>query len=253
MTPASLSSGCRPSRPCKVTHLNVLKMKHELENTKPQQYPGQNIANMSLDVTYHCQALTTAGIWDHQLCLNILSTFLLADGDEMYCHSLITMKATLEDKLKKVRFMEHVAGTTHLCSKGLTYTDICDLAETQYKEAKGVVSGLLPHMPRTPRPCLPPSPKLKSIPLSLIPPCPFPFMILVFILEQHYCQHPRQKSHMCGKHALLTNQVVEQAVEERREAAVLVTLNERVHVVNYVVNYVLDKFIFCRIFGAYHL
>ena len=33
--------------------------------------------------------------------------------------------------------MEHAAGTTHLHSKGLTYADICDLARTQYQEAKG--------------------------------------------------------------------------------------------------------------------
>ena len=91
-----------------------------------------------LDVTYCCQALTTTGIWDHQLCLSILSTFLLADGKEMYHHSLITMKATLEDKLKKVRFMEHAAGTTRPSDKELTYTNICDLAKTQYQEAKGV-------------------------------------------------------------------------------------------------------------------
>ena len=32
---------------------------------------------------------------------------------------------------------------THLCNKGLTYSDICDLAETQYQEAKGV--GKWPH------------------------------------------------------------------------------------------------------------
>ena len=34
--------------------------------------------------------------------------------------------------------MEHAAGTTHVCNKGLTYLDICDLAETWYQEAKGV-------------------------------------------------------------------------------------------------------------------
>ena len=34
--------------------------------------------------------------------------------------------------------MEHPAGTTYLHSKGLTYADICDLAKTQYQEAKGV-------------------------------------------------------------------------------------------------------------------
>ena len=93
---------------------------------------------MLLDVTYHYQALTAAGVWDHQLCLSILSTHLLADGNEMYCHSHITMKATLEDELKKVRFMEHAAGTTHLHDKGLTYANICDLTETWYQEANGV-------------------------------------------------------------------------------------------------------------------
>ena len=48
------------------------------------------------------------------------------------------MKPTLEDELKKVRFMEHAAGTTHLCSKGLPYANISDLTKTQYQEAKGV-------------------------------------------------------------------------------------------------------------------
>ena len=53
----------------------------------------------------------------------------------MYC---FTMKATLEGKLKKVRFMEHASGTTHLHDKGLTYANICVLAKTRYQEAKGV-------------------------------------------------------------------------------------------------------------------
>ena len=101
---------------------------------------------MSLDVTYPCHAVTTACMWDHQVCLSILSAFLLADGNEMYCHSLTTMKATLEDELKKVQFMEHTAGTTCLSNKGLTYTNICDLTETLYQESKCV--GMWP--PATP-------------------------------------------------------------------------------------------------------
>ena len=86
----------------------------------------------------NCQALTTAGIWDHQLCSSILSAFLLTNGNELYHHSLVPMKVTLVDELKKVRFMEHAAGMTHLLSKGLTYADIGDLAETWYQNAKGV-------------------------------------------------------------------------------------------------------------------
>ena len=34
--------------------------------------------------------------------------------------------------------MEHAAGMTHLCSKRLTYADICDFAKNWYQEAKGV-------------------------------------------------------------------------------------------------------------------
>ena len=83
-------------------------------------------------------ALTTAGIWDHQMCSSIISIFVLADGNEMYHHSLITIKGTLEDELKKVRFREYAEGTTHLSDKGLTYANICNLAETWYQEAKGV-------------------------------------------------------------------------------------------------------------------
>ena len=79
---------------------------------------------MSQDVTYHCPALTTAGVRDHQIYLSILSAFLLHNGDELYHHSLITMKVTLEDELKRVRFMEHAGIMTNLCDKGLTYTEI---------------------------------------------------------------------------------------------------------------------------------
>ena len=119
---------------------------------------------MLLDVTYHCQALTTAGIWDHQLCSSILSAFLLADGNELYCYSLITMKVTMEDELKKVRFREHATGTTHLHSKGLTYADIHALLKCSTKKPRVWVSGLLPHMPRTPRHHLSPSSATSRLP-----------------------------------------------------------------------------------------
>ena len=67
----------------------------------------------------------------------------------------------------KVRFIDHAAGTTHLHDNGFTYTNICDLTETQHQNKPRVwVSGLLPHMPTPLRHHLLSSPKLKSIPLS---------------------------------------------------------------------------------------
>ena len=59
--------------------------------------------------------------------------------------------------------MENTAGTTHLCDKGLTYANICDHAETQYQEVKGV--GKWPPATHTLE-CLLTSPKLTSTPLS---------------------------------------------------------------------------------------
>ena len=111
-------------------------MKCKLENIKLQQYPGQNVTDMSLDVTYNCQALTTAGVSDHQLYSSILSAFLLANGDEMYNHSLISMKATLEDKLKKVRFMEIATRTNHLSDKGLTMLTSVTLPKLSTKKTE---------------------------------------------------------------------------------------------------------------------
>ena len=105
---------------------------------------------MAIPRTKHHQYVTGCdlllSIWDHELCSSILSTFLHANSNEMYCCSLINMKASLENK----------------CSKGLTYTNIFDLANTRYQEAKGV------HTPRTPRHSLCLLPDLKSMPMSSI-------------------------------------------------------------------------------------
>ena len=121
---------------------------------------------MSLVVTYHCQALSTLGIWDHQLCSNILSAFFLANGDEMYHHSLTTMKSTLDDRLKKVRFIEHATGTTHFVTKDLPMLTFVTSPKLSTKKPRVWVSGLLPHMPRTPSPHLLPSHRLKLTPIS---------------------------------------------------------------------------------------
>ena len=59
--------------------------------------------------------------------------------------------------------------------------------------------------------------------LRFVPPCPFSFMTLVSILEQHSSN-------------------ITMPVEDRGKGARLVTLKKRVHVGNYVVNYGIDKF-----------
>ena len=87
--------------------------------------------------------------------MSILSAFLLTNGDEMYCHSLITMKATLED-LEPPTFT----------AKDLRMLTFVTSSKLGTKKPRVWVSGLLLHMPRTPRHYLLPSPKPKSMPLS---------------------------------------------------------------------------------------
>ena len=62
---SGLCQDCHPSSMTPTVVPNDHSACYALLDLKPQQYPGQNVTDMSLDVTYHCQALTTAGVWDH--------------------------------------------------------------------------------------------------------------------------------------------------------------------------------------------
>ena len=71
-------------------------------------------------------------------------------GNEKYHHSLITMKATLEDKLKKDSWsmlLEPPPSTTNYLSMPTFVTSL----KLGTKKPRVWVSGLLSHMPRTPR------------------------------------------------------------------------------------------------------
>ena len=134
-------------------------MKYELENLKLQQYPGHNVTDMSLGVTYHCQARSTAGIRDHQLCSSMLSAFLLANSDEMYHHSHSMNSRRLDS-------WSMLLETPKTAAKDLPMPTSVTLLKLGTKNPRVWVSGLLPHMPWTPRHDLCLQPKLKSMPLS---------------------------------------------------------------------------------------
>ena len=55
----------------------------------------------------------------------------------MYHHSLITVKATLEDEVKKIRFMEYAAGTSVTKDFPMP-TSATSLTKTWHQETKGV-------------------------------------------------------------------------------------------------------------------
>ena len=112
-------------------------MEKEVRNLQPQQFSGQNIAEMCLSIVKRCKGLTAAGVYDHQLNSKIIQNLLLADGNDEYKFALLQQQEKLNEALQVVRFMTKVEANEYLISCQLTFGDICRLAEDQYRQALG--------------------------------------------------------------------------------------------------------------------
>ena len=112
-------------------------MEKEVRSLKPQQFSGQNIAEMCLSIVERCKGLTAAGVYDHQLNSKIIQNLLLADGNDQYKFALLQQQEKLNEALQVVRFMTKVEANEYLISRQLTFGDICHLAEDRYRQALG--------------------------------------------------------------------------------------------------------------------
>ena len=112
-------------------------MEKEVRNLQPQQFSGQNIAEMCLSIVKRCKGLTAAGVYDHQLNSKIIQNLLLADGNDEYKFALLQQQEKLNEALQVVRFMTKVEANEYLISHQLTFGDICRLAEDRYRQALG--------------------------------------------------------------------------------------------------------------------
>ena len=110
-------------------------IKKKLLAIRPQDYPGQDISAMCLEVTKHYRSLLTAGagVFDLHDTEKLIDAFALADGDYRYRKSIVDRQINLDSALQHIWF-------TSDCDKSLKYLraqnvdvkSICTLAEDQY-------------------------------------------------------------------------------------------------------------------------
>ena len=112
-------------------------MEKEVRSLQPQQFSGQNIAEMCLLIVKRCKGLTAAGVYDHQLNSKIIQNLLLANGNDQYKFALLQQQEKLNKSLQAVRFMTKIESNKYLISHQLTFGDICCLAEDRYRWALG--------------------------------------------------------------------------------------------------------------------
>ena len=116
-------------------------MEKEGRSLQPQQFSGQNIAEMCLSITKCCKGLTAAGVYDHQLNSKIIQNLLLANGNDQYKFALLQQQKKPNEALQAVRFMTKLEANEYLISHQLTFKDICCLAEDRYRQALGDKTG----------------------------------------------------------------------------------------------------------------
>ena len=104
-------------------------MEKEVRSLQPQQFSGQNIAEMCLSIIKHCNGLTAAGVYGHQLNSKIIQNLLLANGNDQYKFALLQQQEKLNEALQAVRFMTKIKSNEYLISRQLTFGDICCLDE----------------------------------------------------------------------------------------------------------------------------
>ena len=112
--------------------------KRTLKARRPQSYSGQNIIALSTDFLDDAVQLETAGVYDHNLTLAMVKSFLTAGGDdnESFRFPLRVLKTKLDEALLHIRFMAKKDADAHIITEKLTFRDICRIAESEYKLQK---------------------------------------------------------------------------------------------------------------------
>ena len=120
------------------------ELKDKLQNLDPKDYSGEDIAQMSLDITAMCDELSYANCYDHTLNVNILEGFAKAGNDDPTNNSIqefrleiLDMKRSLHKVLGKVHFSSTALSFAEkdalLIKEGLTYQAICETAKDKYR------------------------------------------------------------------------------------------------------------------------
>ncbi|KAL7566158.1 hypothetical protein ACA910_003924 [Epithemia clementina (nom. ined.)] len=109
------------------------KLKSEIKSHTPFLHDRQNIAEMALTIRHRCDALQAAGFYEQTLTLTILESFMLATGTDFYKLGLHSLHAPLTLKIPAIAYDSKDDQQKEMLKAGLSYRDVCDLAEKLYR------------------------------------------------------------------------------------------------------------------------
>jgi hypothetical protein len=106
-----------------------------IEARRPSQYSGENLESMASDYRRDARELCTAGHYEHKLTLKMAKSFLLAGGpgNENFRSEVRTQSKTLSKALLAIAHKERADADKYMVDQSLTYMDICQLAEDEYR------------------------------------------------------------------------------------------------------------------------
>jgi hypothetical protein len=111
-------------------------IKKQIKDCCPQQYPGQDLDKLAVDFRADAMELVNAGQYEHNLTLNMLTSYLLAGGtdNEDYRFGLRVLKIKLDEELLAIGYMDKPQADAHMVKEKLHYKDINSGATKPYRK-----------------------------------------------------------------------------------------------------------------------
>jgi hypothetical protein len=109
------------------------KMKEEIKTRiTPKMFPQQDISKMAVRFKKIAKELTAAGLYDQQLTMYMLDSFLTANGGQDYLHQLRNLRPKLSLAINTSRYKTAKEQQKHLEDEEVSFEHICDKADSLY-------------------------------------------------------------------------------------------------------------------------
>ena len=112
------------------------KIKNDIRNCRPQQFPGQNIDAMSTKLIEKSKELINSGHFDYSLILNMVDGFLCASKDTKgtFHHKMNELRSKVEKLQQTTVFMTKQQQALEYGKHKVTVKDVCYAAVKEYKD-----------------------------------------------------------------------------------------------------------------------
>jgi hypothetical protein len=112
------------------------EMKQTIRSKRPQQYAGQNIEAMAIDLIQIAKEVDNAGYYSHSLTLNMVDSFLCASKDPKgtFHHSMNSLRERVSAKEQETVFLSSDDQDKQFAAAKLSYKDVCLHAVKIYNE-----------------------------------------------------------------------------------------------------------------------